>query len=418
MWLTGTPGQEGCGEVPWTAEQLVDVASLIGGVSPYVAGRGNLTDALSVPITLSFPSATGALEYCATLPWSLPADGELRFEDGALIVVFPKGAFTNLKRKRCGRSVELVYEFTVTGPPTVETLSDLNPLAATDTRPAWLLNMTTLQSAGIITATGTLASGVNSASRSSAHYALYFVFQLSPGQAGNYTFETDGALDSYMYLHSTANSTAYSEVNLLAEDDDSGPSAGSKIVLKYDGLAPLTAAIEVTTYDAATPGDVTLTVTKSAYIPPAVVSGNELSWTLSATEFEPFSVAEILPAYTIPDGKKLTALEFQFTKTGDANLTDLVLAFGYATAPSAANITESWAAGLALLGNVDAIVTPSFMIKAAWTLASATIAPNTFYSIDLTSLNITPYIQTLWAFNGNASASGAWSGLIKLKWEA
>lgn len=118
-WLTGTPWQEGCGEVPWSADQAVDINALINAPTPYVAGRGNVADKVPVPITLSFPSAEAALQYCAELPWQLPADGELRFEEGSLVIVFPKAAFNNVKRQRNGTSVELLFEFTVTGPPVI-----------------------------------------------------------------------------------------------------------------------------------------------------------------------------------------------------------------------------------------------------------------------------------------------------------
>ena len=118
-WLTGTPWQEGCGEVEWSADQAVDVVALIGAAAPLVAGRGNVADKVPVPITLNFPSAEAALQFVATLPWSLPADGELRFEEGSLVVVYPKAAFENVKRQRRGTAVDLVFEFTVAGPPEI-----------------------------------------------------------------------------------------------------------------------------------------------------------------------------------------------------------------------------------------------------------------------------------------------------------
>ena len=119
VWLTGTPWQEGCGEVEWSADQAVDVTALIGAVTPHIAGRGNVADKVPVPISLSFPSAEAALQFCAELPWQLPADGELRFEDGILVIVFPKAAFTNVTRQRRGTAVDLEFEFTVTGPPVI-----------------------------------------------------------------------------------------------------------------------------------------------------------------------------------------------------------------------------------------------------------------------------------------------------------
>lgn len=118
-WLTGTPWQEDCGEVEWSAEQLVDVVPLIGGPTPHLAGRGNVSDRVPVPISLTFPTAEAALQFCAQLPWQLPKDGELRFEEGSLVIVFPKAAFNNVTRQRRGTMVSLVFEFTVTGPPVI-----------------------------------------------------------------------------------------------------------------------------------------------------------------------------------------------------------------------------------------------------------------------------------------------------------
>ncbi len=117
VWLTGTPWQEGCGEVEWSAEQAVEITALIGAATPRVVGRGNVQDSVPVPITLSFQTAEGALRYCAELPWLLPADGALRFEEGDTIIVFPKAAFKDVKRQRRGTSVDLLFEFAVTGPP-------------------------------------------------------------------------------------------------------------------------------------------------------------------------------------------------------------------------------------------------------------------------------------------------------------
>jgi hypothetical protein len=119
IWLTGTPWQEGAGAVEWTAEQLVDVVSLIGANTPKISGRGNVADRVPVPLVRNFNTPEDALQFIAELPWQLPKDGELRFEEGTLVVVFPKAAFTGLKRRRTGVSVDVVCEFTVSGPPTI-----------------------------------------------------------------------------------------------------------------------------------------------------------------------------------------------------------------------------------------------------------------------------------------------------------
>ena len=118
-WLTGTPWQEACGEVEWSADQAVEVTALIGAATPRVVGRGNVADMLPVPIARNFATAEEALQFCAELPWQLPADGELRFEEGTLEIVFPKAAFSSVTRKRKGAAVELVFNFTVTGPPAI-----------------------------------------------------------------------------------------------------------------------------------------------------------------------------------------------------------------------------------------------------------------------------------------------------------
>lgn len=119
VWLTGTPWQEDCGAVQWSAQQLVQVTPLIGGVTPHIAGRGNLTDRIPVPIILAVADSDAALRYCAELPWLLPTEGVLRFEEGAsLVISYASAVFNTVTRRRIGLSVELVFDFTVTGPPT------------------------------------------------------------------------------------------------------------------------------------------------------------------------------------------------------------------------------------------------------------------------------------------------------------
>jgi hypothetical protein len=118
VWLTGTPWQEDCGEVQWSAQQLVQVTPLVGGVTPHIAGRGNLADRIPVPIILSLADTATALRHCAELPWLLPTEGILRFEEGSLVIQYAKAAFNTVTRRRSGLSVELVFDFTVSGPPT------------------------------------------------------------------------------------------------------------------------------------------------------------------------------------------------------------------------------------------------------------------------------------------------------------
>lgn len=139
--------------------------------------------------------------------------------------------------------------------------SPLNPLAPTDSRPATLLNVAGALGSATF-ASAAISPGVDSASRGSSYYSAYYVFQLNPGDEGDYTFEiTAGTFDTYMYLHSTANSDEYSFLNTVTEDDDSGSPPLSRFTWTYDGLAPFTGGIEVTSYSAGTSGTFTLTVT-------------------------------------------------------------------------------------------------------------------------------------------------------------
>jgi hypothetical protein len=119
-WLTGEPWQEGAGLVEWSAEQLVEVTGIIGADTPRVAGRGNVSDRVPVPVSRQFETAEAALAFLVALPWDLPADGELRFEEGSKVVVFPVAAFNTVRRSRRGAAVSLVFEFTVAGPPVID----------------------------------------------------------------------------------------------------------------------------------------------------------------------------------------------------------------------------------------------------------------------------------------------------------
>lgn len=118
-WLTGTPFHEGCGLVEWTAEQLVDVVALIGANTPKISGRGNVADRVPVPVVRNFATPEIALQFIVELPWLLPKEGTLRFEEEGLVVVFPKAAFSTVRRSRVGVSARMVFEFTVSGPPTI-----------------------------------------------------------------------------------------------------------------------------------------------------------------------------------------------------------------------------------------------------------------------------------------------------------
>lgn len=141
-WLTGTAWQEGCGHITWSAEQTVDIFNVIGSTNRRVVGRGNVSDVLPIPISLSFTTPEAALQYCATLPWSLPTQGELILEDNTLRITFAKAAFQNVKRTRNGSSVLLEYEFVVQGAPVVETF---DPNAAPEQAIAFTFTGLTLQ---------------------------------------------------------------------------------------------------------------------------------------------------------------------------------------------------------------------------------------------------------------------------------
>lgn len=118
-WLTGTPWQEGCGEIVYSASQSVDITTLINGASVFVAGRGNIEERIPLTIDLSFPTPEAALEYCIQLPWLLSNTGVLRFEEGSTVIEFGKAALANVERQRRGTQVSVTYEFAVMGPPIV-----------------------------------------------------------------------------------------------------------------------------------------------------------------------------------------------------------------------------------------------------------------------------------------------------------
>jgi len=118
-WLTGTPWQEDCGEVKWTAQQLVQVTPLLGKNTPRIEGLGNCSDRIQVPILLNMEDPESALEHCATMPWNLPTKGDLYFEEGSFSITYENAVFNSVARRRLGERVELVFEFTVKRPTSI-----------------------------------------------------------------------------------------------------------------------------------------------------------------------------------------------------------------------------------------------------------------------------------------------------------
>jgi hypothetical protein len=136
-FITGSPWQEACGEIVWNASQEVDIAPIIGAASAFLTARGNIQETIPVPVSLNFPSAEAAIQYCAQIPWTLPPQAPLRFTDGDLVFLFEKAAFVNIERQRRGASVDLVYEFAVTGPPIINPAPEPLPLTTTFTNRAF-----------------------------------------------------------------------------------------------------------------------------------------------------------------------------------------------------------------------------------------------------------------------------------------
>lgn len=126
VWLTGLPWQEDTGGVQWSGQQAVQVDDLLRAATPFIAGRGNVVDNLTVPIVRTFGTAHAAARLLAEQIWDLPADGELVFYvtegDSVLVITYPKAAWSNLTRRWLGQTaLQLNFTFTVTGPPVVTT---------------------------------------------------------------------------------------------------------------------------------------------------------------------------------------------------------------------------------------------------------------------------------------------------------
>lgn len=121
-WLTGTPWNEDCGEVGWSAQQVTEVVPLVGAQTPFLAGHGNASEQISVPIILQEDDTLAALHYLVSLPWTLPTEDTLIFVEetssNKLTITFPLAAWTGMQRKRIGSAIEVTYTFVVTGPPT------------------------------------------------------------------------------------------------------------------------------------------------------------------------------------------------------------------------------------------------------------------------------------------------------------
>lgn len=128
VWLTGVPWQEDAGVVQWNAQQVVQNQPLLRGTAPFIAGRGNVSDTLSLPIHRSFGTNLAALKHQAELPWNLPNHGTLILyeQEGSdvMTVTYSRAAFNGVTRRRVGQTgIEISINFLVKGSPTVETTS-------------------------------------------------------------------------------------------------------------------------------------------------------------------------------------------------------------------------------------------------------------------------------------------------------
>ncbi|MEB3207323.1 MAG: hypothetical protein VKK63_00210 [Synechococcus sp.] len=439
VWLTGTPWQENCGEVEWSNTREVDIIPILGANTPFLRGRGNAVERIPVPIVLQFPNELAALNYCATNVWTLGHQGVLKFEEEnaatRLTITFSNAVLEDAVRHRSGTSVRVEYTFVVNGPPSITevannngggvTPSGPNPLSPSDTNPATLLELTGYDMSPI-TEPVTLTSATRSTSQGNDYYSQYFVFQLDGlAQKGRYVFETSSAFDSIIFLHSTANSLAFTQANLVAEDDEGGPGSGSRIAFDYDGTAPFIGSLEVSTYSPNESATGVLTVTCEEYIGNAIV-GNELIWNMTGLTYQPGAFSLWASAYNnFPDAnstnKYLQAVTFQGELTsGTANITDLAILltpFGNDPAPTAQNLlstanNSSWN-GSRIIGNGDNINAPSWVPRTPWPFTAANFVPNQLYTIDLTSSNLNAY--TFGFYRGNAgSLAGGWTGTIKV----
>lgn len=121
IWLTGLPWNEDCGEIVWSASQLVEVTPLVRAVTPFLAGRGNVAEQLPVPIVIQNNDVLDALQYIVELPWLLPSEGTLVFVEttptNELTITYPLAAWNGVQRQRIGSALVLTFNFTITGPP-------------------------------------------------------------------------------------------------------------------------------------------------------------------------------------------------------------------------------------------------------------------------------------------------------------
>jgi hypothetical protein len=129
QWLTGTPFNEDAGAIVLSGRAAVQVADLVRGTTPYIAGRGNKAITLPVPISLEFADWREALRYAHEHFFLLPLDGELHFREqwGTEVVEidYPNAALQSTQSRRIGQStVETVYTFIVAGPPTFTLTGD------------------------------------------------------------------------------------------------------------------------------------------------------------------------------------------------------------------------------------------------------------------------------------------------------
>jgi len=105
--------------------QLLEITPVIDSGTATLRSRGNRVQELPVPLVLESASEMAAALYCHTLPWSLPASGELRFEEqlGAETRswTYASAAWRTAQVGRSnGTAVVLQIQFVVAGIPTVE----------------------------------------------------------------------------------------------------------------------------------------------------------------------------------------------------------------------------------------------------------------------------------------------------------
>lgn len=130
QWITGVPWQEDAGGVQWSGQQLVQNVPLPRGTTPFIAGRGNVFDTITVPVVRTFSSSLKAIKHMAELPWNLPNHGELVFYeqegDAVQTITYARAAYNGVTRRRVGQlSISINLNFTVKGAPVVNTDAEL-----------------------------------------------------------------------------------------------------------------------------------------------------------------------------------------------------------------------------------------------------------------------------------------------------